>query len=37
MATVTHLVARSEELALTAGDPYEMRADHQRWQLRLSN
>ncbi|HEV7500027.1 MAG TPA: S16 family serine protease, partial [Vicinamibacteria bacterium] len=35
-----HLVSSIEEvleLALTAGDPYEMRADHQRWQLRLSN
>jgi ATP-dependent Lon protease len=35
-----HLVSSIEEvleLALSAGDPYEMRADHQRWQLRLSN
>ena len=35
-----HLVSSIEEvleLALTAGDPYEMRADQQRWQLRLSN
>jgi ATP-dependent Lon protease len=35
-----HLVSAIEEvleLALTPGDPYEMRADHQRWQLRLSN
>jgi ATP-dependent Lon protease len=34
-----HLVASIEEvleLALTPGDPYEMR-NHQRWQLRLSN
>src|SRR5262249_42598138 len=35
-----HLVSSIEEvleLALTPGDPYEMRADAQRWQLRLSN
>jgi ATP-dependent Lon protease len=34
-----HLVSSIEEvleLALTPGDPYEMR-NHQRWQLRLSN
>ena len=35
-----HLVSSIEEvleLALTPGDPYEMRAETQRWQLRLSN
>src|SRR5262249_49346506 len=35
-----HLVSSIEEvleLALTPGDPYEMRADHQRWHLRLSH
>jgi ATP-dependent Lon protease len=35
-----HLVSSIEEvleLALTPGDPYEMRPETQRWQLRLSN
>jgi ATP-dependent Lon protease len=35
-----HLVSSIEEvleLALTPGDPYQMKAETQRWQLRLSN